>query len=302
MRYFLLLILLVISPEWGFFAHKKINYLAVFTLPPSLFPFYKKNIAFIEEEAVAPDKRRYVIKQEGSRHYIDLDYYDSIPSYHWQQAEEQYSGDSLRAHGVLPWHLYLLSQKLTTAFLNKDHHSILRLSADVGHYIADAHVPLHTVSNYNGQFTDQEGIHGFWESRLPELFSGEYNFLTGRAEYIPNIKTAMWNTVISSFNLSDSVLKVEKRLSQSISPDKKFSFEERGNSLIKVFSEGYSRRYHTALHGMVERQMRKAVKLTGSFWYTCWVNAGQPVLIQQKPFVSDSTEKTPPYDSDHLNR
>ena len=45
---------------WGFFGHKKINRVAVFTIPESsLFKFYKENIDFITEHAVDPDKRRY---------------------------------------------------------------------------------------------------------------------------------------------------------------------------------------------------------------------------------------------------
>ena len=37
---------------------------------------------------------------------------------------------------------------------------------------------------------------------------------------------------------------------------------------------------------MVERQFRASIKMTGSIWYTAWVDAGQPdlkVLINYKP-------------------
>ena len=59
---------------------------------------------------------------------------------------------------------------------------ILRISAEIGHYIGDAHVPLHTTENYNGQLSGQEGIHAFWESRLPEMFSDEFDFFVGTSE------------------------------------------------------------------------------------------------------------------------
>ena len=32
------------------------------------------------------------------------------------------------------------------------------------------------------------------------------------------------------------------------------------------------------LNNQVERQMRRSIKMTGDFWYTCWVDAGQPNL------------------------
>ena len=38
--------------------------------------------------------------------------------------------------------------KLTKAFQNKDIERILKYSAEIGHYIGDAHVPLHTTENY----------------------------------------------------------------------------------------------------------------------------------------------------------
>jgi hypothetical protein len=60
--------------------------------------------------------------------------------------------------------------KLTQAFKEKRKSEILFIAADLGHYIADAHMPLHTSDNHDGQLTDQKGIHSLWESRLPELF------------------------------------------------------------------------------------------------------------------------------------
>jgi len=176
------------SLGWGFFVHKKINKHAVFTLPPPMFAFYKHYIHFLTENAVNPDKRRYVIEGEAPRHYIDIDHYgDSalweMPRY-WRQAVELYDEEVLMQHGILPWHIYSMKHALTEAFRQKDVYRILKLSADIGHYIADANVPLHTSENYNGQLTGQEGIHGLWETRLPELFLDSYDFFTGRAAYI----------------------------------------------------------------------------------------------------------------------
>ncbi|MDG2455936.1 MAG: S1/P1 Nuclease, partial [Bacteroidia bacterium] len=36
--------------------------------------------------------------------------------------------------------------------------------------------------------------------------------------------------------------------------------------------------YHTAMGTMVERRMKKAIYTTGCFWYTAWIDAGQPDL------------------------
>lgn len=267
---------------WGFFAHKEINRIAVFTLPPELFGFYKKNIEFITEHAVDPDKRRYAVKDEAPRHFIDLDRYgasplDSMP-HKWEDAVAKYTNDTLMAHGIVPWHIEVMTNRLTSAFRSGDFDRILRTSADLGHYIADAHVPLHTTKNYNGQLTNQKGIHGFWESRLPELYSDNYDFFVGKARYIENPLETAWEIVGESFAAKDSVLEFEALLNSKFPTDRKYSYENRGASLMKVYSEEYSKAYDAMLDGMVERRMRKAIITVGSYWYTAWINAGQPDL------------------------
>ena len=266
-------------PHWGFFAHQRINRLAVFTLPPPLIGLYKRNIGFLTRASVDPDKRRYAVPEEGARHYLDADHYgDSVFSklpHRWRDAVELLGEDTLQAYGVLPWHIERMYLRLRDAFMARDPALILRLSADLGHYIADAHVPLHTTQNYNGQLTGQEGIHGFWESRLPEIFSAEYDFFVGRAEYIDNPRTAAWEMVASSHALVDRVLAEEKKLTERFQ-EKKYAFETRGNATVKVYAQEFSRDYHKNLDGMVEQQMRASIKMTGNFWFTAWVDAGQP--------------------------
>ncbi|MFN6944387.1 MAG: zinc dependent phospholipase C family protein [Cytophagaceae bacterium] len=266
---------------WGFFAHKRINHLAVFALPPELIGFYKNNISSISELAVNPDKRRYIDINEAPRHYIDLDAYhkpyDQLPKY-WHEAVEEFTEDSLHAKGIVPWHIQLMKERLTYVFKEKNYKKIIQYSADLGHYIADAHVPLHTTRNYNGQLTNQHGIHGFWESRLPELFSAQYDCFIGKAEYIEDTQKAAWDAVITSHLAVDSVLSMEKFLSQKFSPEEKYSFEEKGSTTIKVYSKAYSEAYHNLLDGMVEKRMRAAIKMIADFWYTSWVDAGQPIL------------------------
>lgn len=264
--------------RWGFYAHRKINRLAVFTLPPEMIGFYKQNIRYITEKSVNPDMRRYVNPTEASRHYIDLDVYgdsalDILPRY-WQQAVEKFSEDTLKAYGIVPWHVNRVRYRLTEAFKERDLERVLRYSADLGHYVADANVPLHTTKNYNGQFTNQYGIHGFWESRLPELFSDEYDFFVDKAAYLDNPQLEVWKGVTNANNALDSVLLFEKQLTTKMGENKKYAFETRGASTIRVYSYDFSKAYHDRLSGMVERRMRAAVKMVGDFWYTCWVDAG----------------------------
>lgn len=276
------IILAILGMGWGFFSHQKVNRVAVFTLPVEMIGFYKHHIQYLTEKSVNPDKRRYVIKEEAARHYIDLDVYGDSALYkmprYWEDAVAMYTEDTLKAYGVVPWHINLVKYQLTMAFVDRDADRILKYSADLGHYIGDAHVPLHTTENYNGQFTGQYGIHGFWESRLPELFYEEYDMFTGKAAYIRNTQLEAWKAVESAHHALDSVLSFEKELSLRYPEDKKYSYEERGGGTIRVYSYDFSREYHNMMDGMVERQMRRAIKMVGDFWFTAWVDGGQPDL------------------------
>jgi hypothetical protein len=274
---------------WGFFAHQRINRLAVFTLPPEMIGFYKKNLQYITDAAVNPDRRRFSDPEEAPRHYIDLDHFGDSAAYKmprfWSDALIQYPEDTLIAYGILPWHIYKSYFKLKDAFLIKDPEQILRASADLGHYLADANVPLHTTENYNGQKTGQEGIHAFWESRLPELFSNDYDFFVGKATHLRNPQLEAWNVIIKAHAEVDSVLLLEKRLAIKFG-ERKYSFETKGKQTVKVYSQEYAKAYHELMSNMVEKQMRSSIKIIGDFWYTAWVDAGQPdlkSLINYKP-------------------
>ncbi len=377
-----------LNEAWGFYGHKRINRMAVFTLPPEMIGFYKKHIEYITDHAVDPDKRRYATKHEAVRHYIDIDHwgefpYDMVPrdftdalvrytdfyviseekdtmhlfgdkvveitpnyirmkkdgvkaflgrdsfdfpydeyraffkkniqaNYYeddWKvdgevinkffkkykpkvKAKKAFAIDRFSPYGICPYNLPVVQKRLTDAFIEEDKNKILRLSAEIGHYIGDAHVPLHTTENYNGQLTNQVGIHGFWESRLPELFADkEYNFFVGKAEYIENPNDYYWDVVMESHSHLDSVLLIEKRLSETIPRDKQYCYEKRLEATVLTQCKTYARAYHEAMKGMVESRMQASIRSIGSAWFTAWVNAGQPDLKKLKNEELDKAER-----------
>src|SRR4051812_20175552 len=132
---------------WGFYGHQRINYFAVFLLPPEMMVLYKPNIQFLTDHAVDPDKRRYAVAAEAPRHYIDINNYGKYP---WTElppgytdAVKKYSEKTVVANGIVPWWILIMQQRLTNAFKEKNFANILKISAEIGHYIADSHVPLH---------------------------------------------------------------------------------------------------------------------------------------------------------------
>jgi len=287
------------SENWGFYAHSLINRIAVYSLPPELISFYKPHIQFITEKATNPDRRRYAVKGEAEKHYIDLDEYgenwsEILPEF-WFDAVEKFSEDSLRAKGIGPWSAYLTFINLTKAFEKRNGNAILKLSADLGHYLADLNVPLHTTENYNGQLTGQEGIHGFWESRIPELQAPNYQLWVGKAEYVENPQRAIWNAVEKAHSQVDSVLQFEKNLTNNFGQDQKYSFEERNSLTVRVYSKEFTEAFAEALDHQVERQMKNSIKMIADFWFTAWVNAGQPDLgtLQGEVLEEEDFKKRP---------
>jgi hypothetical protein len=272
-----------IAESWGFYAHRKINYLAALHVPQSdLFDFMKRNIAYLEEHAVDPDKRRYANSSEAPRHYIDIDYYGEYPfrelPRNWDSAVAKYGQDTLEAYGIAPWHILRSYQSLIWAFSNENHSDILRHAADLGHYVADIHVPLHCTMNYNGDLTGQHGIHAFWESRLPELFGDQYFLFCGRARYVSDPEDLIWSVVLESAAALDSVLQFEKASKESLKESRLFAFESRGSTMQRLQSERWSGLYHQLLDGMVERRMCHAVHRVASLWYSAWIEAGMPIM------------------------
>ncbi len=370
------------SPDWGFFGHRRINRMAVFTLPPDMMVFYKKNIEFITDHAVDPDKRRYATRHEAVRHYIDIDQWGTHPFENlprtWTdvllkyaelsvvnergdtiqiidnasildldsnvkltkafkrryknvtldsieystyrsffsnnilgqyyednwiveldslnkllgsriKAESVIAQDHFSEHGILPYHLEKMHRNLTKAFEQRDAQRILRLSAEFGHYIGDAHVPLHTTTNYNGQLTNQIGIHGFWESRIPELFADkDFDFFVGKADYFEKARDYYWDIVLTSHTYVDSVLQIEKSLSKTFPLDQQYCYDDRAEATIRTQCKAYAAAFNKRMDGMVEDRMRGSIHAIGNAWYTAWVDAGQPDLRD----LITSTEKT----------
>lgn len=290
-------VLIISCSSWGFFAHYRINRLAVFTLPKAMARFYKANINFITQHAVAADKRRYVDSTEAPHHFLDADHYGKNPfrliPERWNAAVVKYSEDTLIKYGTLPWTIQYNYYKLVSAFKGHDTTTILNASANLGHYIADAHVPLHLTQNYDGQLTGQTGLHAFWESHIPELFAANYNVYAGKARYIENPLKEAFKICRTSFAEVDSVLRMEKALSKTYPDGKKYKIVIHGKQEGREYSVDYSRDYQRLLRNMQQRRMRSAILAIGSFWYSAWVDAGQPDLdkLIERPLTASEIRK-----------
>lgn len=272
----------LVSGAWGFFCHRVINKNAVFLLPPEMVGFYKKNIEYLIQHSADPDKRSHAVDGEAQKHYIDIDHYGDNPfelmPRKWKEAVEKYSEDTLQEYGILPWNIERMMYRLTDAFKEGDVDKILNVSANFGHYIGDCNVPLHTTEFYDGRKLYQKGIHALWETRIPEMLSEDFDFFIGRAQYISNPLDKAWDLVEYSHNEMDSVINLYDSLLLNYNPDGIFVMEERGNVIKKQYSLAFCQLMEKEMNDMVQRKLRMSILMVASFWYTAWVNAGQPDL------------------------
>jgi hypothetical protein len=286
-KYLSLVCLVLVTVSWGIVGHEHINRAAVMALPKPLQSFFYNHIDFITQESTAPDLRKSILqdKAEGPRHYIDMENFgaiDSLPKT-LELAKKKYDEKFLSKNGFLPWYINEMMVKLTNAFKEKKKNEILFIAADLAHYIGDAHMPLHTSDNHDGQNTNQKGIHALWESRLPELYVQDYKLHVEEVKYIDNIEMATWSIIHDTHSLVEPLLAADKQLRIATPENKMYEVDAAGNFVknkynSNLYSNDYAQKFHTALNGMVESQMKKAITATASFWYTAWVHAGKPDL------------------------
>ena len=110
------------------------------------------------------------------------------------------------------------------------------------------------------------------------LADDSFNFFAGKATYIEDKRNYFWDMVLESHALVDSVLLVEKRLSEQFPQDRQFCFSDRNNYNIRQQCPEYAKAYNLAMNGMVEARFTSAIQSTGSVWYSAWVDAGRPDL------------------------
>jgi hypothetical protein len=264
--------------KWGFNGHRKINRMAVFTLPNEMSGFFKKNLEFITANSTTPDSRRYSNKEEGAGHYIDIEYYVNVQELekkNWNEINKIIPKDSLYKHGILPWRIIQYKFLLQKAFEQKSYREILKYASELGHYIADAHVPLHTTKNYNGQYTNQLGIHSLWETKIVDLIQNDINYFTEKAYYVEDIEKFIWDIINKSHTEIPIVLIKEKNLSDSILYPK---YKFKSNNEKVSYTDKFISDYNLKMNELVSEKIKESIIHLGSIWYTAWIDAGQPIL------------------------
>jgi hypothetical protein len=250
----------------------------------------------IVKKSVRPDQRRSEDREEAPKHFIDLELYGDSAAWkmplRWKDALKKYGKDSLAKCGYVPYYVVTMKERLTAAFRSGNKDSILFYATDLGHYISDAHVPLHVTENYDGQLTKQKGLHSLWESMIPEIEIQQYD-LRGRhkAKYLKHPERAIWKAVRQSYKLLHDVFEEEKAVTRSFSEAEKYRVQMRNGKEYKSYTSAFAKAYSAKLGATINKQLISSANLVADFWYTSWVDAGCPNLNKGLSLTENKKEK-----------
>ena len=274
-KYFRLKILLIILflpagfiYSWGEKGHAVISGKAVEILPAEMSSF-KVWKDYLVQHASDADIRRKTDKSEAPRHYIDIDFYKEFLNGQMIESKDdlisKYGDSTVTANGTLPWATLETLNNLTGAFKEKNRDKILIYAADLGHYVADGHQPMHTTVNYNGQLSGQKGVHFRYEVTMVDKHIDALEQLTdsSNVNYVKNSLEFIFNYIANANSVNDVLLNADK-----------LAHEETGSTE----SDDYYRIFWFRSGYVTKMQFKAAEEDLASLLYTAWINAGKPLF------------------------
>lgn len=273
----LLLSLPGVASAWGFDGHRFIADQAVNQLPPELKALFEARRTFIVERSVDPDLWRNVgWESEPPNHFLDLDHsafgpypFEGLPR-EYDRAVQKFGKAFVHEQGLLPWRVQEFYGRLQRAFeaLKRERPAqytlddIVLYSAVLAHYVADGHVPLHAVVNYDGQLTNQHGLHSRWES---ELFTRNRKRITVKARPLTPVsepRTFMFDVLLASNRLVPAVLEADLKASEG----------------RDFYDDEYFAALGAASFGVLERRTNDSISAVASIIAGAWEQAGRPAV------------------------
>src|SRR5205807_7225872 len=206
------------SYAWGVSAHRYIMRRAIELLPPPIKPFFEANRDELVVRVLDPDLWRSVGWDEDANHFVDFgvkeygDYpFKELPR-EYDTALEKFGMATLKRNGLLPWREAEEFGNLRRAMQSFGRDAAFAgietvlFAAVAAHYIQDAHQPLHATNNYDGQFTEQYGVHERFESTLFERFQSRLTINPQPARPITNARDATFDALLASYQLVPALL------------------------------------------------------------------------------------------------
>ena len=263
---------------WGLAGHRLINYKASRYLKGSFGQFLKNNSEALKWYGAAPDYNKDIDPNEFHRHFIDTDYYDEYPFTKIQKKYEDlvslYGEEKIRKYGIAPWAINETCERIIDLLKKNQLEKAIYNMGVVGHYIADLHMPLHTVINYNGQFSENDGIHKRWEHRLVDEYVKKIKPV-GNIEKVEDPWSFSMKIVKESFQLHHLILEADTKARKLLTKEQADRLDS--NDVLS-FEKPYLDMLFNETGDLLNERMGRAVMRLASLWNYCWEQAGRPDL------------------------
>ena len=276
----LLLVVAVPRPvhAWGFSAHKFIVDRAIALLPAEIRPLFEQHRSEVVERAIDPDT--WIIagwEEERPHHFVDMDTpgfgrypFNELPR-DYTAALAKFGAAKMRDAGTLPWTTEYVYGSLRRAFEAyprrgnfgpNAHLEVILFSAWLAHYASDAHVPLHGVANYDGQMTQQWGVHSRWEATMFERYLNQLSLSPKPIAPITDPRGFVFNALLQDYQLAQTVLKSDR--------------DAIGNR--DVYDDAYYQSFFAANKSIMEQRLNDAISAVAAMIAGAWEAAGRPEM------------------------
>ena len=267
---------------WGFEAHKFIADRMIAMLPAELKPLFEKHRAYIVERSIDPDLWRTVgWDEEPPNHFLDIDYkefgpypFEALPR-DYDKAIQKFGKDVIHEQGLLPWRAQEFHGRLQREFellKQKDipgyaPENIVLFAAVLTHYVSDAHVPLHAVVNYNGQLTNQTGLHSRWEGELFERNRNKLKIAPMPIKPVTNPRDFIFETLWASNRAAANVLDSDTKAAAG----------------REFYDDAYFEAFGAGTLPVLEKRLNEAIASVAAMIAGAWESAGRPAVPVELP-------------------
>ncbi len=274
-------LLIILLASWGGTGHYIISLGASHSFNAEMNQFMDW-ANYLAGHAADADNRKSLDPTEAPKHYIDIDNYTEFNSnqtmpFTMADAVKRYGYNFVIDNGTLPWATKATYDSLVVSLRNKRIDKAKQFAADLGHYVADGHMPLHITKNYNGQLTGNTGIHSRYESTMINAHADEFYNLEPRSiEYIANVQQYIFNYIYFSYQFVDSILQAD-------------------NYAKSINSNYSSTAYKDALwektYGFTKMLFSSASQRLAELIYSAWIDAGRPSVSTSIEVEKNSISK-----------
>ena len=255
----------VTARAWGERAHQMVNAAAVENLPEPLRSHFRARKGFLIEHASDPDRLAKEECEERPHHYTEVEAYDQYPfeSFRTEFVDERRGPSPLQLrHGDLLWQIERFALRLAEALRARRWDEADQAAVFAAHYACDLTQPLHTVRNYDGQLTNQVGLHARLESDLVNALADRWVLVARPAASEPDLRPRIFAEMLESYRSRNLIFASDH-----------IAVAGHNYADLEYFSTFLS------LAGPVaKKRLEAAVSFVSTLWYTAWVRAGKVAL------------------------